>query len=106
MVCQPIAYPYSVYGMGPSVWTYYVNDWDGPMDFQCHQGNVITGIGGFHDNRHEDRRYQFRCTYVKNWNRGPCYWTAYTPYDAGWNENTPSGKYLVGVKSEHDNSKE
>ena len=106
VICQNIAYPYYASYMGLSVWSFYVNDGDNPMDFQCQQGNVITGMGGFHDNFHEDRRYKFRCTYVAHWTRSNCFWSSYTAFDAAWSQHTPSGKFLVGVKSEHDNSKE
>ena len=28
----------------------YVNEWDGPMNFQADQGEVITGVYSYHDN--------------------------------------------------------
>ena len=33
---------------GYSVWTYYVNDFDGVMNFECQDGNIVTGIGAYH----------------------------------------------------------
>ena len=105
VICENIAHPYYASYMGLFVWSYYVNDLGKQMDFQCPQGNVITGIGSAHNNRPHDRRYKFRCTYVANWKRGNCQWSLYTTLDAAWNRHTPSGKFLVGVKSEFDKSK-
>ena len=105
VLCQNIAYPYYVSYMGLSVWSYFVNDLDKPMDFQCQQGNVITGIYSIRNDKHADRRYKFKCTYVANWKRGNCQWSLYTTLDAAWNRNTPRGKFLVGVKSDRDKSK-
>ena len=98
VICQSIAYPYYASSMGLSVWSFYVNDWDSPMDFQCQQDNVITGMGSFHDNGHEGRRYKFRCTYVTHWTRSNCFWSSYTAFDAAVNQDTQSGKFLVGLE--------
>ena len=87
-----------------SQWTFYVNDFDGNMTFLCQDGNVITGIGGYHSNHHEDRRYNFRCTLLINRRRSSCNWTKYTDLDARWVKFTPKGQLLTGVRSYHDNA--
>ena len=90
--------------VGLSVWTFYVNDFDGNMTFECQDGNVVTGIGGYHSNHHEDRRYKFRCTFLLNARRNICSWTKYTDLDAIWVKFTPPGTLLTGVTSYHDNA--
>ena len=85
--------------MGSSKWTFYINDFDGVMNFECQDGNIVTGIGGYHSNCHEDRRFKFRCIFLKNKRRGRCRWTAaYTNWDALWSKDTPAGCYLTGAK--------
>lgn len=87
-------------------WTYYVNDFDAKMNFQCHNSGVISGIGGYHSNKKEDRRFQFQCTYLGSKRVTNCSWSRYSAWDAKWTYNVPSGRYLVGVKSYHSNRKE
>lgn len=53
-----------------SIWTFYVNDFDGVMTFECQDGNVVTGIGGYHSNDYENRRDKFRCTFLRSKRRG------------------------------------
>lgn len=103
VICETIANPSY---LELSVWSFYVNDWNKPMDFQCQESNVITGIGDIHKNNTKERRYKFRCTYMAHWKRGNCKWSSSIGFDSVWYQHTPSGKFLVGVRSEHDNSKE
>ena len=88
---------------GYLVWTFYVNDFDGVMDFECQDGNIVTGIGAYHSTRHYDRRYKFRCTFLKWKRRGNCSWGNYTNFRALWVETAPLGRYMTGVKSDHSN---
>lgn len=96
--CKPAGYT-----MGISTWSPYANDYDGSMNFECNEGSVVTGMSSIHDNYYEDRRYQLMCSYLNNWKRGSCAWTSYTTYDASFVELTPTGKFLVGMKSQHNN---
>ena len=89
--------------VGSSKWTFYVNDFDGAMTFECQDGNIVTGIGAYHSNGHEARRYKFRCTFLRCKRRRSCRWTAYTNWDARWEKKTPRGYYLTGVRSYHNN---
>ena len=89
--------------VGSSKWTFYVNDFDGFMNFECQDGNVVTGIGGYHSNYHEDRRFKFRCTYLISKRRKRCRWTPYTKLHALWSKDTPAGHYMTGVRSTHNN---
>ena len=85
--------------VGSSRWTFYVNDFGGTMNFECQDGNVVTGIGGYHSNYHEDRRFKFRCTHLLCKKRKTCSWSGYTTWNALWSRDTPSGNYITGVKS-------
>jgi len=49
---------YQIRGM---YWTGYVNEWDGKMNFKCGYNEVLMGLGSYHNNRREDRRFKFRC---------------------------------------------
>ncbi|BFZ22658.1 hypothetical protein BsWGS_25697 [Bradybaena similaris] len=40
-------------------YTWWVNDWDGPMNFNVPWGMAIKGVYSEHDNSKEDRRWQF-----------------------------------------------
>ena len=44
--------------------TNYQNNYDGPIDYKCPLGSVLTGIESMHDNNFEDRRFKFRCCEV------------------------------------------
>ena len=39
----------------------YVNDFDAPVAFQCPNGGALDGVGSYHDNGPEDRRFRFYC---------------------------------------------
>jgi len=87
-----------------STWTGWVNNWDGPVDWQTSNGNVMTGVTSKHDNSKEDRLWSFRQTpmlastspvlsnYVNNWD------AEFSYYD--------DSKVFVGMYSVHDNGKE
>merc|ERR1712025_242846 len=47
-----------VHGQG---WGSYANSWDNPVNFNCPSGQAIVGMYSVHDNRKEDRRFQFTC---------------------------------------------
>ena len=90
--------------VGLSVWTFYVNDFNGSMTFECQDGNVVTGIDSYHSNHHADRRYKFRCTFLPNVKRSRCGWTKYTDLGSRWAKITPPFQTLTGVRSYRDNS--
>lgn len=50
----------------PSDWTVEQNDLDKELDFTCPKNMIMAGIAGDHQNRQEDRRFQFRCCDVES----------------------------------------
>merc|ERR1712121_102154 len=42
-------------------WSGYVNGFDETIAFTCPAGTVMTGMSSYHDNRREDRRFNFYC---------------------------------------------
>ena len=73
------------------------------MDFECQDRNIAIGIGAYHSKTHDDRRYNFRCTFLKWRRRGNCSWGKYTNLRALWVENVPLSRYMTGVRSDHSN---
>jgi len=43
-------------------WTAWVNNYDEVFDFQCGQGNVLTGVHSKHSDGQEDRIFSFQCS--------------------------------------------
>ncbi|XP_063058490.1 hemagglutinin/amebocyte aggregation factor-like [Engraulis encrasicolus] len=87
--------------------TNWVNDFDDPLDFQCPSNSVITGMESYHDNRHEDRRWKFTCCNANYFCTGNCEWSGYVnDFDAIISWGVPSGHYLAGVSSYHENHHE
>ena len=37
------------------------NDWDQPLNFECGAGQYIYRMKSYHDNKKEDRRWDFEC---------------------------------------------
>ncbi|GFR94774.1 hemagglutinin/amebocyte aggregation factor [Elysia marginata] len=85
------------------------NDWDGNLQFECPEDQVIHSVYSIHDSTKEDRRWKFGCS--------P------TPGDAKpkkceWTENfvnhldgpvmflCPANYLIAGVASVHDNAAE
>ncbi|XP_066563555.1 hemagglutinin/amebocyte aggregation factor-like isoform X2 [Amia ocellicauda] len=88
-------------------WSVYVNNFDQEFTYICPYNGVISGMNSFHENRHEDRRWQFQCCRVSNVCNFDCFWTPYINYfDEDINWNVPSQNYLVGAESYHHNKHE
>ncbi|KAL8561477.1 hypothetical protein ACOMHN_011159 [Nucella lapillus] len=48
--------------------TGWANDWDGRMDFTVPDDKILRGMISYHDNRREDRRFQFEiCDFDKQY---------------------------------------
>ncbi|KAL2094675.1 hypothetical protein ACEWY4_009394 [Coilia grayii] len=87
--------------------TNWVNDFDEVLNFQCPSNHVITGMYSFHDNRHEDRRWKFTCCTASNFCTGNCQWSGYVnDFDKVISWGVPSGHYLAGAYSYHENKHE
>ncbi|XP_063058125.1 millepora cytotoxin-1-like [Engraulis encrasicolus] len=84
----------------------YVNSFDRPFEYICPSNRVISGMGGYHSNSYEDRRWQYWCC-GGSLRVGSCYWTSYVNYfDEYFNFYVPYGSYITGVSSYHDNGYE
>lgn len=86
----------------------YQNHWDGVLNVQCNRGDGFYKVRSKHDNGREDRLWEFRCRNVVQCGSSPtCSKTGYINnfrqtilFQCGAN------KYMAGVYSYHDNSKE
>ncbi|KAK3804421.1 hypothetical protein RRG08_006720 [Elysia crispata] len=84
----------------------FVNDWDGEVNFECPEAQVIKSVYSVHENHFEDRRWKFDCVpppsgaVPKN-----CEWT--DDYVNDWDEAItfmcPPNQLLAGVYSVHNN---
>ncbi|RUS80537.1 hypothetical protein EGW08_011677 [Elysia chlorotica] len=87
----------------------FINDWDEPLLFACHSGQVLNGVHSVHSNRAEDRRWRFTCGSAPSGATPTqdCHWTDYMN---GWDEPVsfmcPADHVIVGVQSYHDNHRE
>ncbi|KAK3737721.1 hypothetical protein RRG08_017295 [Elysia crispata] len=84
----------------------YINNWDEPLLFACHNGQVMRSIHSVHSNSAEDRRWRFTCGSAPS-GASPtqgCHWTGYTN---AWDEPVsfmcPEDHVIVGIQSYHDN---
>jgi len=91
----------------PGGWSNWRNSWDRDMTFSCPSRAVLNGIQSYHNNRKEDRRWQFKCcnlpsnVYVE---RRETHWI--NNYDARMNWVCPNSNAVVGLFSIHDNRRE
>jgi len=84
-------------------WSGYVNHWDGQFTYECPGRSIITGIKSIHNNWHDDRRFDFRCTTLPDYVKlGRCKWTGYVNTWDHRMDYTPD-YYLKGVSSIHNN---
>nr|XP_022293948.1 hemagglutinin/amebocyte aggregation factor-like isoform X1 [Crassostrea virginica] len=82
------------------------NDWDRPLNFQCSsRKSSIHQIVSYHDNKMEDRRFDFNCRHVPSV-VGPvsCSLSGYVnDFDAPVLYSCPNGGYINGISSYHHN---
>ncbi|XP_069823590.1 hemagglutinin/amebocyte aggregation factor-like [Dendropsophus ebraccatus] len=84
----------------------WVNNYDQPFQFSCQNHQSILLISSKHDNRHEDRVWDFTCKDTFN-GHGNCYWSDYVnDFDLPFDYTCPFGSVLSGVNSYHDNRRE
>ncbi|XP_032834155.1 hemagglutinin/amebocyte aggregation factor-like isoform X2 [Petromyzon marinus] len=87
--------------------TSYVNTFDEKLDFTCPFNSIVSGIGSYHNNDAEDRRWKFTCTMQANVCLGACQWTDYlNDFDSPIFWVAPDSRYLVGAHSYHSNDAE
>lgn len=87
-------------------WTGYVNNWDDPFNYNCPNNGYITGMSSYHDNKKEDRRWQFRCCRVTCYHTQDCLSKWANDWDERMDFRVPASYVLTGVYSYHSNKKE
>ncbi|XP_033726357.1 dermatopontin-like [Pecten maximus] len=89
------------------VWSGYVNDFDGPVLYECPGDDFINGIRSVHDNGKEDRRWSFQCCSLRGHVRDKCHFTGYVnQYDGPLSYTVPDDQLIHGTNSIHDNGPE
>ncbi|NP_001106323.1 uncharacterized protein LOC100127280 precursor [Xenopus laevis] len=84
----------------------WINDYDKPFSFQCPDQQSIGFIISKHNNRREDRVWNFTCQYTL-YQPHFCNWTDYiNDFDQELNFTCPLGSVVSGIQSYHDNKKE
>ncbi|KAM7431881.1 hypothetical protein ABFA07_017620 [Porites harrisoni] len=93
------------YHAGNCWWTnHYVNDYDRPVAFKCHNNGFLTGVRSEYSGPHKDRRFGFRCCQKPGYYQHFCKLTPIlNVWDGVLDYNVPYGYSLVGVHSYHDN---
>ena len=87
-------------------WTGYLNGWDAPLHYICPSGKIITGLGSYHDNHREDRRWKVRCCNQAT-PLHACAWTGYINDWDGWMDHKIAvNQVITGIYSVHDNGRE
>jgi len=88
----------------------WFNAWDGVLNFVCPvrsgKHGSVSRIQSVHDNRREDRVWNFECRY-ENPSTGSCYWSGFVnSYDNRMDYSCPNNGYIAGAWSQHDNGRE
>lgn len=84
----------------------YVNNYDEDVDFICPRGGYMNGMyAGRHHSHYNDRRFDFKCCEAKSGQgQANCYWTGYiNTYDGRMDYSAPSGYFIAGAFSTHNN---
>ena len=87
--------------------TGFVNEWDNPVATLCRPNYYMAGVYSYHDNRREDRRFDYRCcqnTYQCTRNCilvGPV-----NTFEGSMYYNLEYGNVIVGAFSWHNNDRE
>jgi len=90
-----------------SSYSFWANEWDGPLNFECKRGEAIQNIFSIHDNGREDRLWNYRCT-ASPVITSTCAWTSgHVNY---WDEPLlyacPGNGVITGFQSHHSNGRE
>merc|ERR1711872_274451 len=92
-----------------SSYSFWANEWDGPLNFECKRGKAIQTIFSVHNNHKEDRRWHYGCSPdSKGVITDTCAWTRGHVND--WDDPLlyvcPGNGVITGFQSHHRNSKE
>jgi len=86
--------------------TGYVNSYDYPVAVQCNPNYYFAGVRSVHDNRREDRRFDFRCCKSNGKCTRECRLVGPVNHFDGHMDYRLQGKVIIGAFSWHDNGKE
>ncbi|KAF4115342.1 hemagglutinin/amebocyte aggregation factor-like [Onychostoma macrolepis] len=82
------------------------NGYDQPLDFDCPAGQSISYIKSQHDNRREDRMWEFGCKKTFDTARD-CFLTPYVnDFDQAFTYECPPHHIITGMASYHGNRQE
>lgn len=104
--------PTGPHGMtcAPGSWTHYMNGMDGLLDFSCPHNQAMNSVFSYHDNRHEDRMFKFRCCDIQSGGKFSIHSVMSTgrlnDYDNDLNFTCNDNSVLVGMYSHHHNQHE
>ncbi|XP_078524317.1 hemagglutinin/amebocyte aggregation factor-like isoform X1 [Lissotriton helveticus] len=88
-------------------WSPYVNEFDKELTYSCPFGSAVSGFDSYHENWYEDRRWKIYCCSENSNIDHDCQWTDYVnDFAAYMRWQVPTGRYIVGVSSYHENHKE
>ncbi|CAH2276564.1 hemagglutinin amebocyte aggregation factor-like [Pelobates cultripes] len=88
-------------------WSGYINNFDEEFEFTCPFGSVLNGMSSYHDNKKEDRRWNFLCCLGEVQVVKKCKWSDYVnEFDEYLSWEAPTNHYLVGASSYHNNKRE
>ncbi|XP_058613972.1 hemagglutinin/amebocyte aggregation factor-like [Onychostoma macrolepis] len=79
------------------------NSYDGVLNFQCPAGQSISSITSEHNNRYEDRVWDFGCQ-VTSGQTAECSWSSYVnDFDQVLFFECPAQQVIAGTSSYHSN---
>ena len=84
------------------------NEWDKPLNVRCNNNQAFYQVKSYHDNRREDRRWEWKCrTVLRDTKFKNCKLTDWqNDYDKPLMFQCATNKVLTGVFSVHDNKRE
>ena len=87
--------------------TYYVNGWDGKLDYSVKKGYVFTGLASKHHNRREDRRFRIHYSRLNGIQCKDLGWSHFVNnWDGVMNYKCRPNSAMVGLRSWHSNRRE
>ena len=88
-------------------WTGYLSGWDGSFHWSGGDNCFMSGMQSYHNNHHEDRRYQILYSCSDNWILSGCTgWIWLNGYDGRVNHILGSKQVINALLSSHHNHHE
>nr|AFK64754.1 dermatopontin [Pinctada imbricata] len=87
----------------------WINNYDNPVDFECHHTKTISYWRSIFNIGPRDRVFDLRCGFMEQTTalNPSCYWTDYVnDWDEPFDFTCPNHGYINGFRSVHDNYKE